>query len=530
MTANDSAWESERKDLSALYQDDRAARLAWAIGYAEQHREQALKIKEHLTDWLTLLDHVHDRPDLHEPALNLIGLLHLPVIRLGRFVEWAGYIRFAIAICARLGRVSEQAEYLERLSSILFWNGQFEAAQAAANESLAIARTVGDPRTLVIGAKAVIGSLLAHARPSAARDLLESIKADPLVQTAAGPKQAWIMAQLCVHDALILRATGGPRALIEAARLSDEAMGWLSRFPEADPNLYAHVCRTQGIHHWQIDEYKHAIKLLRQAVRLFNQQHDYFDQRLAEGTLGLVYWSSGYLLKAEQHMRRSARMAKRLNERWLFTRQIGNLALVALFRGRLLEARRYAERHCRLAESLGVQTEYSRARCNRGIIAFHQGEYNAALNDMDFDRCYLEQNYPGSAGLAPTYVNLARCYAVLGNLSEARANVEKAMRIADMTGLASLRVIALRALAECFPADDRQSPIGPLQEALALAKGIGRQIGAAGCLFSLAQLTGDVQMWEAGEALLVQMGATAWLRNSGQAWTIEQSVRLPTVT
>ncbi|MHB8627899.1 MAG: hypothetical protein ACYDBJ_10795 [Aggregatilineales bacterium] len=171
MNTLDLTWETEREDLAALYQDDRAERLAWAIEYARQCRGQPLLVKQHLTDWLTLLTHVHDRLDLHEAALELISLLYQPVIHLGHFAEWTSQVRFAIAVCDRLGRTAEQAEFLERL---------------------------------------------------------------------------------------------------------------------------------------------------------------------VEGTLGLAYWSSGRLLKAEWHMRRSAQAAKQLNARWQFARQTGNLALVALFRGRLL--------------------------------------------------------------------------------------------------------------------------------------------------------------------------------------------------
>jgi hypothetical protein len=115
----DQTWESEQEDLAHLYEDDRPERLVWAIGYARECRGQPLQIKRHLADWLTLLNHAHDRPNLHEAALELIVVLHQPVINLGRFVEWTAQVRFAIAVCARLGRAAEQAQFLERLSNIL---------------------------------------------------------------------------------------------------------------------------------------------------------------------------------------------------------------------------------------------------------------------------------------------------------------------------------------------------------------------------------------------------------------------------
>jgi len=174
--------------------------------------------------------------------------------------------------------------------------------------------------------------------------------------------------------------------------------------------------------------------------------------------------------------------------------------------------------------------EISRARCNRGIIAFHQGKYTSALEDMDFDRRYLEINFPSSEGLVPTYVNLARCYASLNDLSGAQACIEKAFAIVETTGLASLRIITLRALAESFSPDDQESPIAPLTEAMTLAQTTKRRLDIAGCLTSLAHLAGDRQMWDKGVELLCRMDATAWLCSTGRECTIDHPPRLPAIT
>jgi len=152
------------------------------------------------------------------------------------------------------------------------------------------------------------------------------------------------------------------------------------------------------------------------------------------------------------------------------------------------------------------------------------------LPDLDFDRLYLEKDYPDNEGLVPTYVNLARCHGAMGDLDEARMQVDKAMRITNLTGLASLRIITLRALAECFPPEDRQSPIEPLCEALELAEHTGRLIDIAGCSFSLAHLTGIGRLWERGVAVLCQMDATAWLCDESGGYSIERPPRLPSVT
>ncbi|MHB8627206.1 MAG: tetratricopeptide repeat protein [Aggregatilineales bacterium] len=526
MFIGEANWEAERQTLIEVYQDKRADRLDAAIDRARAYQRQPLQVKRHLSSWLTLLDHAHDRSDLDAAALELITLLHQPIVNLGYLTDWEPQVRFAIAVCIRSGRTVQQAEFLSRLSNILYWTGRFDEAQTTGDKALITARSTDDPKTLAVCATTLMGALITRGEIKDAESIWQMTKIDPLVQGATGATQAWVMAHLSIYGAMLRRALGGADALIDAANLCDEATHWLKRFPGLDPDLYAQVCRNRGVYYWLNDQYSNAIKLLRRAARLLHQQGNPFNQRAVEGTLSLAYWSAGKLSKAEIYARRSAQAARQLNGRGQLARVTGTLALIALFRGRLIEARRYSERHCRLAEQLGVAIELSRARCNRGIIMLHQGEYAAALDEIDSDRCFLEQNYPVSEGLIPTYCNLARCYVSLGNAIKARSYVEKAMAIAQTIGSPAPRLITLRVLAECGPADDCERQIALLREALTLAENMHRLIDEAGCLLSLAHLTNDESLWERGAAILCQTDATQWLYDT----TIEHPPRLPAVT
>lgn len=506
---SDSDWTTYRARGTAQYRAVRAGqgRLQAAVELARELRSQPLELKQELGHILLLLEGAQAYPELHESAVQLVLLLEPWPENMGDWQRWERVLRFVADAAARLSNWEACAAFQRALAAILMHTGRVDRATSAMMTALDTARRSGAP---VLIARAVTGAvdiLMKQGTVDRARELLLSVREDPVLAAAEGIDQADAWGHLDLALANVSRRAG---LLEQAVWYADRAVRRLDDFPEADPYLRALAYRVRGIFEWSKGLNDDALRDLQEAARQYTRLDDPFGRALALGNLGLVYRNAGNLEAAETATRCAVAAAKQMNLAWLLTREIGNLGLVSLFQGRLKEAERLVNHHLRLASRLGIETEVGRAKGNLGVIKLHLGQYEAARELLEWDRAVSEARGL-LEGLAVTCANLSRCYADLGDRKQAQADGKRALALAQQVGSKPLEIMALRVLAECVP-PERGKPL--LCRAYRLAT--GRRFDRAACLLSLAGLEADsdrrARLWDVGCRQIIQAGAAAWVK------------------
>jgi len=298
----------------------------------------------------------------------------------------------------------------------------------------------------------------------------------------------------------------------KALALADQIIQQLESLPQIDLNVLADAYADRAGLRWALDEYPQTVQDTTLAIELLAQGGYQFTENSIRGNLGLAYWSMGELNLAEETLRRSILVSEHLHTYWRLAYDVGNLALVYLCRGHFREALALGERHLVLARDSDNTVEAMRALDNCGLIKLHQEDYAFAFQSLGETLPFYEQQNMKNA-LVLSWANLSRCYLDTGQAEKALSFAEKAFDLAAQQVSPSLKIIALRCLAEQQP---REQQLILLHQALELARGCHRQLDEAACLLSLSAVVESLDkqddLWKQGVFLLNKIGASAWLQ------------------
>lgn len=524
LPAGELSVHKERQHWTKHYEQHLRSNLIWAKGYVEENYRQPVELKRHAASLLTLLRQAQARASLHGLAVEIIARLHPWPSYWGLWRDWEQALDFAIDVSARLGWRSHQALFLSYLAHILFYTGKLEQAADVGKAAVGLAQESHTPLALAYGGNVVVSTFVIAGRMEEAQAHLSVW----LHQLTAGkipggaitkPDQANALAMLRLKQVDLLRRRGELR---DAADQASEVINLLETFDETDQNFLAHAYRDRSITLLGLGEYTSAVADLRHAEMIFAQVGDTFARSLVLSSLGLLYWSTGEFVLAEEAIRHGIKLNQDLGARWHLIHEIGNLGLIYLCQGNLQQALHYFEDQQRMAVQFGEIKESKRSTGNRGIARFHLGEYERAREDLEEELAFFgTQGYRAYVGC--TLVNLSWCYSALGQQDKARTFAEQAVALGQETGSVALQIVALRCMAEYLPPSTQEEY---LRRALHLAQG-KRRFDEAASLLSLAGITEDgveqSALWRKGCRLLEEMHASVWVKNRSP----HQPPRLP---
>ncbi len=503
----ESVQASERGRWLRIWLQRLERQLARMTAYVRVQLRQCPKaLIPHQDSLITLLNCASPHPRLHRRMMGLIVALSPWPVRWGHGQAWEAMLRFALEVADVPLPASVRAALLNDLARLLFDGGRREEALVRAHEAVKWAFLGENPKPLGQAVQVTVDILRKEGELEAAYAMLDRAEARLKLSRRAGYEMA--LADLYAARATLLRQQGDLNAAIAWA---DKAVSLVEDLAEADPHGVAGAYFMRGIIHWGRGEYAETIRDMERAVPLYAAVGDRYAESGVLGVLGLAYWSIGDYVRAEGAIRQAMTIAEELNALQRLAVNVGNLGLVYLTRGDPAQALVYVEEHARLARQIGDAYELMRAVGNRGVVQIHLGEFGAALEALKEDARHSEQR--GSReGRVAVYVNLARCLGGLGRRDEAVALARRALALAQDTGSATVRLAALRSLAEWLP-PSQQEPY--LREALHLARQTGRRLDEAACLLSLAAVHAGEErqrLWQQGVALLQEMEALAWVQ------------------
>ncbi len=503
-----SNWGTERQHWTTFYEQQLRQQVAQAIAYIRAAQEPH-RLTTHFESFLILLRRARARPGLHALYIDLLTALHPWPLRWGKWDAWEEELAQSLPILSTFRRGAKQAEMLVYLAEIQYRTGRLETAVATSQSAQSLA---WENQALVPWGAATSRAILALNRlgqNDEARRLLaqcqEQLDATPFATQEAERLEA--TGHLLLRQMVFMRYDGQAAA---AAKKAQTLITALTKIPQTDRRLLATLYTDQATMLWASDQYEAAVTALEQAIALYTKIGDTYEAATTRGNLGIVYWSMARLDEAETAIRQSLVLAEAFNARWRMMNEIGNLCAISLSRGKLDQALHYTERHYQLALEADDAAEINRALGNRALALLYLGEYAAALPDLEESLRQL-QELGLQQQLAETYGHLSCGFYGLGRWEEAATAVQQALTMAPQINAPVLDGMLLRCRAMLAPADEAAEL---LTQALALARRYRRRLDEGRCLLRLAVLAAGRQrdeLWTEGAAILLEIGAAAWL-------------------
>jgi tetratricopeptide (TPR) repeat protein len=503
----------ERQRWSRFYAERLAAQLRQAVALMDHAPPHAMR--SHFDSYLSLLNATVARPDLVEPWLALVDRLHPQPVRWGQWAAWLAVLRRAADKAAEACQPARQAEYMAYAADLLLNTGQLTTALDMARAAGGLARSVLAAWPLSVAGSVAAAGLRALARYDDAQAVLDRTRAEVAIMPTQPAARAALAAALLDHEELrLLRYF---RRLDAALALSTSVVENLSAVPGIDPHDLARAYVRRATVTWAADRYQAAADDLRRAAALFRQAGDELQAVFAEGDLGLVYLSMSRYAEAEALKLAAIRAAEEMNARRVLVSELGDISVVYIGLGRMDLAFDYADRMVALATELGNEAELSRGRGNRAYALLGLGRYDEALPDIEVSlRRYREQGR--HEGAIVTTIDMILYLRGTGKEEQAAHLAQENYAAALKESLPRLHVITARCLALFLPLPQREAL---LRQTLALARQHERPMDEAGCLFSLAASTANVQerqaLYQQAVAIVEQMGCTGWLVGRSEA-------------
>ncbi len=467
------------------------------------------QLKQHFDSFLALLRRARSQAVYHQAYIQLLTTLHPSPLRWGHWDVWEQELEAAIPMLAAYGQATKQAELMNYLAGIQFRTGRLETAVHTSRQTLELAWA---NRAIIPWATAgnrLVLTISRLGRTEEARKLLTQLEKQldeaPFVKDEAERLQA--SGHLLLRRMVFLRHDGrAPAAAQQCQILIDKLLA----LPQIDRHLLATLYTDRATMLWASDQYEPAVDALQEAIAIYVELGDMYEETATRGNLGIVYWSMARLSEAEAAIRSSLQMAESLNARWRMMNEIGNLCAICLSQGKLEKGLQYTERHLVLALEADDAAEIDRAHGNRSVALLYLGQYAAALPIIEASIKQLQE-----MGLQPilaeSYVHLSYCLFGLGQRAKAEAALAKGMELASRIDSPVLEGMLLRCRALLAP---HAEAVDLMEQALALARRYRRPLDEGRCLLRLSVLaSGDRQdeLWQQGAAILRQIGAEAWL-------------------
>ncbi|MCW5847586.1 MAG: tetratricopeptide repeat protein [Anaerolineae bacterium] len=500
-------WAVESRRWGRFYVNRLPEQLRLAAALADETTTN--KLRPHFDTFLALLN-AAPHAALAPLWLDLVDRLHPHPLRWGEWSAWLAILQQAGLKAAALGRPAQQAEYLAYTAGLLLNTGRLEAALAAAQRALALARPSGAAWPLCVAGSAAAATLRAMAHYEDAQALIDELRDElTLLEPARPPARAAMAAALLDLEQMdLLRHFARPE---EAMALGETLINNLSAVTDIDLHDLATAYVRRATITWAFDRYDQAADDLRRAADLYRQAGDGLQAAFAEGNLGVVYLSMSRYAEAKALKLAAMAAAEEVNARHVLVSELGDLSVIYIGLGQMEQAYEYADRMVRLAAELGNDAELARGRGNRAYTLLALERQEEARLDFEFSLNHYRQQGRVEGTLITT-IDKVMYLRSIGQVEEAERVARENYAAALKLDYPKLHIVTGRCLALFLPPDEQRTL---LEQTLALARAHGRLMDEAGCLFSLATMADNTVTRDAcfrqAQALLAVMGCPQWL-------------------
>ena len=405
------------------------------------------------------------------PAVNLPGAERITLLvrkqgllgRLGRRDEQSVVLAEAMALANTLGDPRTRAQVQEKWGQYLDQVARFEEARTVLTEAADLARNAGDHYTelLAIG---TLGSVFHNlGRYEDAKRCQEQCLAGARAQ---GMRR---IEQIALGDLGVLYNNLGQQT--EALSFHQQSLelateqGDYSAVSVALGNM-GNVLRTLG----RFDE---AIAHHRRQMELAREHGDRWEEAVANGGMSGTLQALGRSEEALTHLERQLLLSRETRHRRSEAVALGNIGICYIDLGRYEEAGRYCEQHLARAQELGYRLGETLALFNLCAVYHYQGDDERAL-----ETCELAERLCSQLGAKSIAINgtLGRSLIALqqGDLAAAEQWGQRARELAIEIEQPAMAAKALVALGEMAIRAGRHLEARDwLTEALAIARRIG---------------------------------------------------------
>jgi tetratricopeptide (TPR) repeat protein len=479
-------------------------RLVQSLFWVGTHPKN--EIKSHLRSFLSLLEETRRHPALNQLSLQLIDALHPLPLRWGFGHLWETHLLAALKM---LPVDDTGVVYHQALSEIYLSMGAFEKTIEQGLQVLAL--EIEPSQWAAEACRTLFKCYRANGNPEQADQVLASVGKEfamdlPAAEISAEKAYGWLKVNQCRLELLREQDQVG-----QAYQLAND-MIWLDgREGSLDPLLTAELYARRSTLLWVRGTYQPAVRDIFRAMELFRQGDDIFNAESLNSNLGLIYWTMGDFVSAEDALRKVIAFYTQSGADQLMNPDIGNLGLVYFARGDITQALHYTKEHITHAEKLGFVAEYHRGRTNLGTLLYYFGEYQHALDELLACQPYYQER--GSRdGYRQDLAWIACCEYRLGRQEKALEQLKDVVRLSVESDAQVLEVVTRRCLSQFLSMEER---LPHLRRCLYLVEKQNRRLEKAAVLLALAQVlpeqTDRQTTWQEGAALLRDIGCEAWL-------------------
>ncbi len=390
--------------------------------------------------------------------------------------------------------------------------------------SKSAAEQVPDDRTYMRAMYAILGSIVGLALSQHSAAMIDGVLTK-LSETVDNEVHEGLQARLRhflrLMQVQVYRSLGDAE---QAQQLVDTLPNYYTDIRD-DPILTGYTLHVEGNNSlWVHGDTHHALDQLRSATNTFRQEDNAVSNHAALADQSMAHLYLGQLAAANTKLKTALKWAKTHNDSRMEVSVTGYMVLLHLMQGRLESALNLAGSHLYLAESEGSVAQLANGHGNRGTVYAAMGDYEKACADYQVDIDARERDHLFRAN---AYALKAMALSELGRCDEGHALAQRALDIADANHYPLLRILALRALADCSGSNVQRLSL--LNEVLAMTEARDMRMHQASLHLALKQALKDPaqQAYHDAQvrALLRESGAWAWL-SAYEAGTVQ---RLPII-
>ncbi len=240
---------------------------------------------------------------------------------------------------------------------------------------------------------------------------------------------------------------------------------------EAEPAEMALLLAWMAATYWLRGDAESCRRLAGEAFELARSSHDDRALAAAHTALAMVAALDGDRRANDAHYLLALRAAEAAGDVLQIVRIRTNRASHFIEEGAYEEAMHELDLAIRLAELTSFTSFLDLSLLNRGQARFHLGQLDEALADFEASRARCEQI--GSDAVAYALGGIGDVYRERGNLAQARASYEEAVRIAESCGDVQGIVPALANLATVVAGEDPDNARALSDRAIGYGPGLG---------------------------------------------------------
>jgi tetratricopeptide (TPR) repeat protein len=523
MTVAGTSGEAEGQPVLALYQQGLVRRMAAGVEFIRRHQHQPEQIQAHVLSLLTLVNNARWNPATAGLWAELVERLHPYPLLWGYAELWETHLRRVLQEAPGSLTDFQKSNMVIYLAETLYDARQLEMVCAWAEQAREAACLGKNPLALARAGLLVARVFNDREDGSRAEAHLIEVEAQvrDLCKDVAPERQQLALAYLQILRADMLRAQGSAQA---ALALYDQVVKDLSVNPGEEVLSYpqywllrGEVHEARGVLSWARGDYPAASDDLNAATQIFAQQADHLREASVLANLGLIYWKMCQFDRAEQAQLQSIAIREARNAQGSLARVTGDLGMVYFLRGNMAQACHYMEVSRNLAQRYGDTRSVALSAANLSGIRVFQGQSGQVVDKLE--QALFSSRERSKEHELGVILDITPCYWNLGRVEQAEQTARRTFEIALelREEIPGVMVAALRALALVQP---REQAVVSLREALRLSVEHERKFDRAACLLSLAGLQAapeSDQTWQAGTALLAEMGASAWVEGRSSA-------------